>query len=578
MAVTPKSDVEKLADQLKADYKMAGDLACGAISEPTKMAEAGMAMLKNASPMYWFSLQQRFAQEHMTLLSRAFSPSTADRNPSASAAKPDQRFAASEWAELPWFGWLKDSYLANTKLMSEAIKRADLDSTQRQQLEFFSRLMMEAWSPANFLMTNPEAMKAAAETGGASIVAGMRQLGEDMSKGYISLTDESAFELGRNIAATPGEVIFENRVMQLIQYKPAGDTVHERPMLFIPPFVNKFYLMDLESENSFVKWTLEQGHQLFLVSFKNATDAESDLTWNQYVSDGVIRAMEIVRAVTGQADMNVLAFCTGGTLTTTAFAPLIAQGRKNWVKSFTLLAAGLEFSDVGEIGVYMDSPFMRYRAKSLKSGGVMAARDLAAAFTLLKANDLVWGNVVNSYLKGKKQAPFGLLYWNCDPTCLPGPMFAWYLEHTYMGNQLIRPGAAIVCGKAFDITAIDLPTYAMGAIEDHIVPWRGAYESARHLGPNVRFCLGGGGHIAGTMNPAAKNRRNYWVRDDGDLSQDPDQWLADASNRKGSWWHDWAKWLEPFHGKRVAAPKRLGTKTYAPIEPAPGRYVQERSI
>ena len=579
MAKTPKIDVAKLVGNLKIDSKIAEDLARGAIAEPEKMAEATQAMLKNASPLYWFSLQQRFAQEHLSLMARMFVPTAgADTNASLSRAKPDPRFAAPEWEQLPWFRWLRDTYLTNTKLTSEAIERANLDPAHRQQLEFYSRLTTEAWSPANFPMTNPEAIKTAVETRGASVVAGLRQLGEDMSKGYISLTDESAFEIGRNIAATPGEVIFENRAMQLIHYKPAGDTVHERPMLFVPPFVNKFYLMDLEPENSFVKWTVEQGHQLFLVSFKNATEAERDLTWDQYVTDGVIRAMEIVRDVTGQKDMNVLAFCTGGTLTTTAFAPLIAQGRKSWVKSFTLIAAGLEFTDIGEIGVYMDSPFMRYRAQSLKDGGVMPARDISAAFASLKANDLVWGNVVNNYLKGKKHTPFGLLYWNSDPTSLPGPMFAWYLAHTYMGNKLIRPGAATVCGKAFDITAIDLPTYAMGAIEDHIVPWRGAYESARHLGSDVRFCLGGGGHIAGTMNPASKNRRSYWVRDAGDLSIDADQWLADAANRKGSWWNDWASWLKPFLGKRIAAPKSLGSKGYTPIEPAPGRYVQDRSV
>ncbi len=579
MAKKPKTDVAKLAANLATDRKIAEDIARGAVAEPEKAAEMAQAMLKNASPMYWFSLQQRFAQEHLGLVMRMFTPpagtQTGDATP---AAKPDPRFAAAEWEQHPWFRWLKDAYLTNSKLTSEAIDRANLDPAQRQQLEFYTRLMSEAWSPANFPMTNPEAIKTAVETRGASVVAGMCQLSEDMSKGYISLTDEGAFEIGGNIAATPGEVIFENRIMQLIHYKPAGDTVHERPMLFVPPFVNKFYLMDLEPENSFVKWTVEQGHQLFLVSFKNTTEAERDLTWDQYVTDGVIRAMEIVRDVTGQKDMNVLAFCTGGTLATTAFAPLIAQGRKNWVKSFTLIAAGLEFTDVGEIGVYMDSPFMRYRAQSLKAGGVMPARDLAAAFTYLKANDLVWGNVVNNYLKGKKHTPFGLLYWNSDPTSLPGPMYTWYLEHTYMGNKLIRPGAATVCGNAFDITGINLPTYAMGAIEDHIVPWRGAYESARHLGSNVRFCLGGGGHIAGTMNPASKNRRNYWVQDSTKLVDDPDQWLANAANRKGSWWNDWARWIEPFVGKRIAAPKSLGSKSYAPIEPAPGRYVRERSV
>lgn len=581
MAKKPKTDVTKHAGNLQTDSKIAADVVRGAIAEPQKVVEVAQTMLNNASPFYWFNLQQRFAQEHISLMTRMFTPASTDAGTGTSpttATKPDPRFAAPEWEQQPWFRWLKDTYLANSKLTAEAIERANLDPAQRQQLEFYTRLMTEAWSPANFPMTNPEAIKAAIETRGASVVAGMRHLSEDMAKGYISLTDENAFEIGRNIAATPGEVIFENRVMQLVHYAPAGDTVHARPMLFVPPFVNKFYLMDLEPENSFVKWTVDQGHQLFLVSFKNTSEAERDLTWDQYVTDGVIRAMEIVRDVTGQKDMNVLAFCTGGTLTATAFAPLIAQGRKSWVNSLTLIAAGLEFTDIGEIGVYMDSPFMRYRSQSLKSGGVMPARDISAAFASLKANDLVWGNVANSYLKGKKHTPFGLLYWNSDPTNLPGPMYAWYLEHTYMGNKLITPGAATVCGKALDITAIGLPTYAMGAIEDHIVPWRGAYESARHLGSNVRFCLGGGGHIAGTMNPASKNRRNYWVDDSNELSHDPDQWLAAAANQKGSWWNDWAKWLVPHLGKRIAAPKQLGSKKFKPIESAPGRYVHERAV
>jgi polyhydroxyalkanoate synthase subunit PhaC len=572
-----KHTVTKHAANLKTDSKIAEDVARGTMAEPQKLMEAAQTMLNNASPFYWFSLQQRFAQQHVGLVTRLFGPAATDPG-TATAGKPDPRFAAPEWEEQPWFRWLKDAYLTNAKLTAEAIERANLDPAQRQQLEFYTRLMSEAWSPANFAMTNPEAIKTAIETRGASVMAGMRQLGEDMGKGYISLTDESAFEIGRNIAATPGEVIFENRVMQLIHYAPSGDTVHSRPMLFVPPFVNKFYLMDLEPENSFVRWTVEQGHQLFLVSFKNTTEAERDLTWDQYVTDGVIKAMEIVREVTEQKNMNVLAFCTGGTLMATAFAPLIAQGRKSWVSSLTLIAAGLEFTDIGELGVYMDSPFMRYRSQSLKSGGVMPARDIAAAFASLKANDLVWGNVANNYLKGKKHTPFGLLYWNSDPTNLPGPMYAWYLEHTYMGNKLIRPGGATVCGTPFDIRSISLPTYAMGAIEDHIVPWRGAYESARHLGSDVRFCLGGGGHIAGTMNPASKNRRNYWVADQKALPEDADQWLGDATSLKGSWWNDWAKWLEPHLGKRVAAPKRLGSRTHAPIEPAPGRYVEERSV
>ena len=580
MSKSPKTDITKLAGNLQSDQKLAQDVATGMMKEPGSVADVAMAMMKNASPFFWFGLQQRFAQEQMRILTGLATPkaTTSESATAGPVARPDPRFAAPEWDEHPWFRWLRDTYLSNSKLTMEAIEKADLEPAQRQQLAFYTRLMVEAMSPANNGLTNPEAIKAAVETRGQSMVTGMRQLTEDMSKGYVSLTDESAFELGRNIAATPGEVIFENRVMQLIHYRPSTEFVHQRPMLFIPPFVNKFYLMDLEPENSFVRWAVEQGHQLFLTSFKNTTEAERDLTWDDYVVDGTIRAMEIVRDVTGEKDMNLLAFCTGGTLATTAFAPLIASKRKDWIKSFTLIAAGLEFTDIGELGVYMDSPFMRHRTQSLKGGGVMPARDISAAFTSLKANDLVWGNVVNAYLKGKQHVPFGLLYWNSDPTSLPGPMYAWYLEHTYFGNKLIRPDESIVCGKGVDISKINLPTYAMGAIDDHIVPWRGAYESARYLGNRVRFCLGGGGHIAGTMNPAAKNRRNYWVGNSDELPPESDQWLAGAQSVKGSWWNDWAKWLEPYLGKSIAAPAQLGSKAFPPIEPAPGRYVRERSV
>lgn len=545
------------------------------VVDPAGFAELSQALALN--PMFWLRLQQCLMQEHWGLFTRMFVPSAA--GPAAAhAGEQDRRFSAPEWEQNPWFRWLRDAYLINSRVVTEAIEQADLKPEQREKLAFYTRLAAEAMSPANFPLTNPEAIKTAIETRGESVAAGARHVVEDLRRGYVSLTDEAHFEIGRNIAATPGEVIFENRVIQLIHYRPLTEKVHQRPMLFIPPFVNKFYLMDLEPESSFVRWTVEQGHQLFLTSFKNATESERSLTWDDYVTDGVLRAMEVVRDVTGQKDMNLLAFCTGGTLAATAFAPLIAKKRKSWVKSFTLLAAGLDFTDVGEIGVYMDSPFMRHKAASLKHGGVMPARELAAAFTALKANDLVWGNVVNHYLKGKPHAPFGLLYWNSDPTSLPGPMYAWYLAHTYMGNKLVKPNEAVVCGAPVDLGAIDLPTYAMGAIEDHIVPWRGAYESARRLGTSVRFCLGGGGHIAGTMNPASKNRRSYWVGKSADLPEEPDKWFADAQSLKGSWWNDWGQWLKPHLGPSIEAPETLGCKAHVPIEPAPGRYVRERSV
>lgn len=573
-----KTDLVKLASNVQSDSKALQELVTSLMAEPSTLADVAQALTKNANPMFWLGLQQQVMQEHGKLLARTLAFPFAHAENETTPAAEDRRFSAPEWNETPWFRWLRDTYLINSKLAMEAIQKAELDPPTRQKLAFYTRLMIEALSPANNPLANPEAIKAAFETRGESLAAGARHLLEDMARGYVSLTDESAFEIGRNIAATPGEVIFENEVMQLIQYRPLTPKVHQRPMLFVPPFINKYYIMDLEPESSFVRWTIEQGHQVFLVSFKNTTEAERHLSWDDYVRDGVIAAMQVVRETTGSKDMNVLAFCTGGTLTTSAFAPLIASKRKSWVKSLTLLAAGLEFTDVGEIGVYMDSPYMRARARALAGGGVMPARDLAAAFTSLKANDLVWTNVVNHYLKGKPHAPFGLLYWNSDPTSLPGPLYSWYLEHTYMGNKLVRQGETTVCGKALDLRKIKLPTYAMAAFEDHIVPWKGAYESARYLGPKVRFCLGGGGHIAGTMNPASKNRRNYWVSDKAELPPDADNWMASAQSVKGSWWNDWGEWLKPFSGKLVAAPKSIGSHKHSPIEPAPGRYVRERSV
>ena len=571
------TDLARLVANMQSDQKAAQELVSSLMSEPASMTELAQAFVRNANPSFWLDWQQQAMREHSKLLGNLWSaPAPAQEN--AVADTGDRRFSAPEWTQNAWFQWLRDSYLINARLEMEAVAKAELDPALREKLTFYARLMIEALSPANFPLTNPEAINAALESRGESLANGAKNLLEDLGKGYVSLTDESAFEIGRNIAATPGDVIYENKVMQLIEYRPLTATVHERPMLFIPPFVNKFYLMDLEPENSFIRWTLEQGHRLFLVSFKNATEAERQVTWDDYVSDGMLQAMEVVREVSGQKDMNLLGFCTGGTLAATAFAPLIASRRKNRVKSLTLLAAGVDFSDVGEIGVYMDSPFMRSRARSLSAGGVMPARDLAAAFTGLKANDLVWSNVVNRYLKGKPHTPFGLLYWNSDPTNLPGPLYAWYLEHTYMGNKLVRPGETRVCGKPLDLGRIDLPTYAMGAQEDHIVPWRGAYESALRMGSQVRFCLGGGGHIAGTMNPAGKNRRHYWTKDAAALPADADQWFASAQAHKGSWWNDWAKWLGPHTGRKIAAPHATGSKRYPPIEPAPGRYVRERSV
>ena len=567
------ADAPKVTGALKADAQLMQDVFRGMIDEPASAFDFVRPMAESANPMFWFGLQQKLVSEHTKLLTEVLTG-----NPMGpKAGEGDRRFRASEWEETLWFRWLRDSYLVNSGLAAEALENADLDEDTREKLGFYLRVAVEAASPANYPMTNPEAIKHAIETRGESMAAGARNLLEDLEKGYISLTDEAAFQIGVNIAASDGEVIYENEVIQLIQYRPLTEKVHERPLLIIPPFVNKFYIMDLEPEASYVRWCVEQGHRVFLTSFVNPGADEEKLTYDDYIERGVIKALEVAREVTGQPDANVVGFCSGGVLTVSAMAPLIARGQKDWVRSLTIMTAPLDLSDPGEIGVYMDSPFMRSRARSLKNGGVMQARDINAAFSMLKADDLVWANVSSRYLKGEKHRPFGLLFWNSDPAGLPGPMFAWFLEHTYIGNKLIEPGAAIVCGAPLDMGQVDVPVYAFAAIEDHIVPWKTGYDSARRLGGNVRFCLGGGGHIAGSMNPASKNRRNHWLAE-GAMPDDADTWFASAQEHQGSWWNDWGPWVARHGGPLIEASPDIGSDRYEPIEPAPGRYVRVRAV
>jgi len=523
---------------------------------------------------FWLKLQNRYFQEQMDLWMRMFSPAGGSKTDAAQHGKGDKRFAAPEWRDYPLFDYIKQSYLLTSNMLMEAVQNANLDAETKKKMVFYTKQFVDAMSPSNYAATNPEVLKAAMETKGESLAAGFKNLLTDLEKGRISMTDETAFEVGRNIAVTPGAVVFENRVMQLIQYSPLTEKVYERPMLFVPPCINKFYIMDLQPENSLVRYAVEQGHTLFLISWKNAGKAEQHLTWDAYVGDGVIRAMEVIREITKAKDINTLGFCIGGTLLASALAVLTRQ-QKNWAASMTLLTALLEFSDVGDIGVYLDRHFVEIREHMFKDGGVVPGQELAVSFSSLRANDLIWTYVVNNYLKGKAPDAFDLLYWNSDSTNLPGPMFAYYLRNTYLQNKLIKPDALTMCGMPVDLGIVDAPTYVFGAIEDHIVPWRGAYESAKYLGAEPRFVLGASGHIAGSMNPASKNRRNYWTSEG--LPDKSEDWFESAQSVEGSWWNDWSSWLAPFGGEKVVSPKNLGSEKHKVIEAAPGRYVIERA-
>jgi polyhydroxyalkanoate synthase subunit PhaC len=521
-------------------------------------------------PQKLADMQSRFMQGQLELWNRTMQP----KREGAAASVHDSRFSAPEWGEFPAFDYLRRSYLMTSKMLMESVDEAGLDTATRQRMRFFMRQYLDAMSPSNYLLTNPEALKMALATGGESLQEGMKNLVADVEKGQISITDESAFRVGENIAASEGAVVFENDLIQLIQYTPLTAKVFERPLLMVPPCINKFYLMDLQPENSFVRYAVEQGHTSFMVSWRNVKEDQGTLTWDEYIQMGVLDAIEAVQAITGAERINALGFCIGGTLLCSGLA-VLARKKRHPVESLTLLTSLLDFTEVGEIRVYIDEAFVEKREKDLEKGGLVPGGELAAAFSSLRANDLVWNYVVNNYLKGKQPAVFDLLYWNGDATNLPGPMYAYYLRNTYQDNKLSQPDALTMCGVPVDLKRVKLPTYVFAAREDHIVPWHGAYLSALCLGGDVKFTLGASGHIAGTMNPAAKGKRSHWVNDA--LPADPAAWLAKAREVPGSWWTPWSKWMKPFGGKLVAAPKALGARRFPPIEKAPGRYVLEKA-
>jgi polyhydroxyalkanoate synthase len=430
-------------------------------------------------------------------------------------------------------------------------------------------------SPSNFAATNPEFIKTAVETKGESIKQGLQNLIADLEKGRISMTDDAAFEVGRNLALTPGAVVFENELMQLIQYAPLTDKVAQVPLLIVPPCINKFYVMDLQPENSLVRFIVEQGFTVFLVSWKNPrSDTGGHYTWDDYLEKGPLAALDVVRSITRVKKPNVLGFCVGGTILASALAVERARGVEP-VSSITLMTTLLDFADAGEIGCLVDEASVAAREAAIGKGGVLKGQELANVFSFLRANDLVWQYVVGNYLKGNKPQAFDLLYWNADSTNLPGPFLTWYLRNMYLENNLRVPGKLKMLGQKVDLAKVDVPAYLLAAREDHIVPWVSAYLARNLLGGETTFVLGASGHIAGAINPASKNRRSYWTSDA--TPTDPGEWLDSAVEQKGSWWLHWIEWLRKHGGKPVAARGRLGNTKYEPIEPAPGRYVKERS-
>ncbi len=490
----------------------------------------------------------------------------------------DKRFASKAWDENPYYGYLKQSYLLASRYVAELVEAAELEPQAKERMRFAARQWVDALCPANFAATNPEALDLAVQTKGESMTRGLANLMDDFRRGRIGHTEEGAFEVGRNVAVTPGKVVYENELIQLIQYAPATATVTVRPLVMVPPCINKFYILDLQPENSLVAHAVRNGQTVFMVSWRNIGPELGHLTWDDYLEQGVFTALRVAREIAKSDRVNALGFCIGGTLLGAALAVAAARG-EDLVSSATFLTSMLDFSEPGQLGVFLDAQSVAAREAAIAAGGVMSGLELDRVFASLRANDLIWPYVVRKYLKGERPAAFDLLFWNADATNLPGPMFCYYLRNTYLENKLREPGALSNCGVAVDLGSIRIPAFVYSSREDHIVPWRAAYRTIGLVGGDKVFVLGASGHIAGVINPPEKKRRSYWKSAPGlAYPSDPDAWLAQASENPGSWWPAWVEWLSRHSGGERPAPKRAGNVQYKPIEPAPGRYVQQRIL
>jgi polyhydroxyalkanoate synthase subunit PhaC len=518
-------------------------------------------------PATLLELQQSYIKEAHALWAQGLQ---------AHAVAGDRRFAGDAWGSNPASSFAAEQYLLNSRTLMGMADAVQGDAKTKAKVRFAVEQWLAATSPSNSLALNPDAQKKAIDSQGESIARGIQNLLADVRQGHMSMTDESQFEVGRNVATTEGAVVFENEVFQLIEYKPLTKTVHEKPFLVVPPCINKFYILDLQPANSLVRHLVAQGHRTFVLSWRNPDASMANTTWDDYIEHGAIKAIAACTQICSVKQINALGFCVGGTILSTALA-VLAQRNQKPVAALTLLTTFLDFTDTGILDIFIDENFVKYREMQLAGGGLLKGQELASTFSMLRPNELVWNYVVGNYLKGETPPPFDLLYWNSDSTNLPGPMYAWYLRNTYHENNLVKPGKAVVCGEKIDLRKIDIPVYIYGSREDHIVPIGGAYASTQVLPGKKRFVMGASGHIAGVINPPAAKKRSHWIGKEGHFPKTQEEWLKTAKEQPGSWWDDWCAWLKPYAGKQIAAPKTYGSAKFKTIEPAPGRYVKAKA-
>lgn len=538
------------------------DLAVKAWDNPENIARE--------QTQYWSSMAELWRRGMSKLLFNQ------DFEPVATPAPTDRRFKDKTWAENVIFDCIKQCYLLTAQRMQSAAGKVEgLDAHTTNQVEFYTRQFVDAMSPTNFAATNPEVLKATIESKGENLLEGVQHLMQDLDRSggnfNVKMTNLEHFRIGENLASTPGKVVFQNEMMQLLQYNPTTETVRQRPLLIVPAWINRFYILDLQPKNSFVKWAVDQGHTVFLISWVNPDESYADKTFDEYLTKGTVAALDAIELATGEKQVNAVGYCIGGTLLALTAAYLAAK-RRNRIASCTYFTSMFDFSEPGEIGVFVDEAQIALLEKHMRFKGYLEGHHLAEAFRMLRENDLIWSFFVKDYLLGQEPMPFDILYWNSDSTNMPATMHSYYLRNMYLNNRMREPKGIKLGGTGIDLRRITTPQYFLSASEDHIAPWKSTYAGTKLVSGPVRFVLGGSGHIAGVMNPPAAKKYCYWTNDT--IAATPDEWLKGTERHEGSWWVDWDRWVGQLAGKPVPA-RQPGDGKLKPIEDAPGSYVRE---
>lgn len=535
------------------------------MTDPVKLASAQMQL--------WQDYVSLWQNTTMRWLNGGLAAPTAEPDPS------DKRFKDPAWRDNAIFDYIKQSYLLTARWLQKTVKDVDgLDEKTSKKVEFYTRQFVDALAPTNFVATNPEVLKATVESNGENLVRGLDNMLADLERGKgqldIRMTDMEKFKIGENVAISKGKVVAQTDLMQLIQYAPLTEKVYKRPLLIVPPWINKFYILDLRPENSFIKWAVEHGYTVFVISWVNPDTKLAKKTFEDYMFEGILAAVDAVEKATGEDEMSIIGYCLGGTLTAATLAYMKAKGDDR-IKAATFFTALVDFKEVGDLQVFIDEEQLKSLEERMSKDGVLDGKAMATTFNMLRANDLIWSFVVNNYLLGKDPFPFDLLYWNSDSTRMPKAMHSFYLRKMYQENLLSKPGGIELGGVKIDLRTIDIPVTIVSAKEDHIAPWKATYAGTQLYGGETRLLLGGSGHIAGIVNPPTPVKYQHWTNDRNPPS--PDEWLAGAEQHPGSWWPTWDAWLSKLSGSKVKA-RVPGDGKLKPLEDAPGSYVKVRAV